>query len=188
MFAYCGNNPVNCSDPGGNIYRSFHWQIDYLFFEGFGGIRSAGTSGSIQEAANDFLLESAKSAGFNAITMVAPKAAAGIAVYRWGDRFLDYSWRGASVPHAFGIATIETLELVVSAPQQNTKVKQIVADHILSSFLDVIKSELISDAFSKTESVNRNQSNFRRGYSGALIVGGSMKYCHVGISDWSFLI
>lgn len=39
MFAYCGNCPGNYSDPSGNLYQSFHWQIDLLFFEGFGGIR-----------------------------------------------------------------------------------------------------------------------------------------------------
>ena len=53
MFAYCGNNPVNYEDPSGNLYRSFHWQIDYLFFEGFGGIR---TSCSIPSISFDFAI------------------------------------------------------------------------------------------------------------------------------------
>ena len=49
MFAYCENNPVNCSDPSGNAYQGIYSQINYNEHDHtYGGRRENFYAGSSQ--------------------------------------------------------------------------------------------------------------------------------------------
>ena len=50
MFAYCGNNPVNCGDPTGHAYQGIYSQINYNEHDHtYGGLRSVNPVGFIMQ-------------------------------------------------------------------------------------------------------------------------------------------
>ena len=66
MFAYCGNNPVNCYDPSGNAYQGIYSQINYSEFEhSYGGHRENG-----QLAPQEFHLGLRKLESYNVVSVI----------------------------------------------------------------------------------------------------------------------